>query len=103
MGEPPKETKFAQLNAQPVLPPGIIQEYFLIRLAFPEWQDRMNHWGNKMGQAVSVAAQMLAVGLGLPKDLFTNLAKNGPHLLAPTGSDLDKYGKLNTVLAGFHA
>jgi hypothetical protein len=28
----------------------------------------------------------------------------GPHLLAPTGSDLhtEQYGKLGTVLAGYH-
>ena len=25
-----------------------------------------------------------------------------PHLLAPTASDLRKWGKLNTILAGFH-
>lgn len=26
----------------------------------------------------------------------------GPHLLAPTGSDLSKYGQLNNVFAGYH-
>lgn len=26
----------------------------------------------------------------------------GPHLLAPTGSDLSRYGKLNSVFAGYH-
>lgn len=26
----------------------------------------------------------------------------GPHLLAPTGSDLSKYGNLNSVFAGYH-
>ena len=26
----------------------------------------------------------------------------GPHLLAPTGSDLSKYGHLNNVFAGYH-
>jgi len=25
-----------------------------------------------------------------------------PHLLAPTASDLSRYGKINTILAGFH-
>ena len=27
---------------------------------------------------------------------------NSPHLLAPTASDLDKYGAVDTILAGFH-
>lgn len=27
---------------------------------------------------------------------------HSPHLLAPTASDLEKYGKVNTILAGFH-
>ena len=26
----------------------------------------------------------------------------GPHLLAPTGSDLSRHGRLGTVLAGYH-
>lgn len=26
--------------------------------------------------------------------------QNGPHLLAPTGSDFERFGKLDTVLAG---
>lgn len=32
--------------------------------------------------------------------IFTVL--QGPHLLAPTGSDLSKYGDLNNVFAGYH-
>jgi isopenicillin N synthase-like dioxygenase len=45
---------------------------------------------------------MLAIGFDLPKDTFSKLLENGPHLLAPTASDLEKYGKVGTVLAGFH-
>ncbi|GAW01155.1 Clavaminate synthase-like protein [Lentinula edodes] len=30
-------------------------------------------------------------------------AKYGPHLLGPTSSNLAKYGKENTILAGFHS
>lgn len=29
--------------------------------------------------------------------------KSSPHLLAPTASDLVKYGKRDTILAGFHS
>ena len=45
---------------------------------------------------------MTAAGLGLPNDFFTSQARYGPHLLAPTASDLNKYGKQDTILAGFH-
>lgn len=56
-----------------------------------------------MVDAVGVVAEMLAVGLGLDADAFTRRAVDGPHLLAPTGSDLEIYGRLDTVLAGFHS
>ena len=91
MGRPPKVTKFAQLNADAVKP-----------AAFPSWTERMDFWGGKMLDAVELVAEMLAIGLDLPRDTFNQMAKNGPHLLAPTGSDLEKYSKLGTVLAGFH-
>jgi isopenicillin N synthase-like dioxygenase len=62
----------------------------------------MNHWGKILEQAVNDASKVVALGLGLPIDTFSYLAKFGPHLLAPTGSDLTKYGTIGTVLAGFH-
>ena len=45
---------------------------------------------------------MLALGFGLEKDAFTQRMRLGAHLLAPTGADLDKHGKLGTVFAGYH-
>lgn len=45
---------------------------------------------------------MAAVGLGLPRDAFSSAGTYGPHLLAPTASDLVKYGAKDTILAGFH-
>ncbi|KAL4601205.1 hypothetical protein ACB092_11G255900 [Castanea dentata] len=47
-------------------------------------------------------AEMAAMGFGLPKDAFTSLMKQGPHVLGPTGSDLQSYGQEGTVLAGYH-
>ncbi|KAJ3108332.1 hypothetical protein HDU97_001457 [Phlyctochytrium planicorne] len=91
IGSIPESTKFPQLNAEPVLPK-----------AFPNWEERMNRWGSLLHNGVNVLSEMLAVGFGLPQDTFSAMAKNGPHLLAPTGSDLAKYGKVDTVLAGFH-
>ena len=39
--------------------------------------------------------------MGLESDAFTKRLNGGAHLLAPTGSDLEKYD-LGTTLAGFH-
>lgn len=45
---------------------------------------------------------MAAVGLDLPPTYFSDAGRYGPHLLAPTASDLKKYGTKDTILAGFH-
>jgi isopenicillin N synthase-like dioxygenase len=52
--------------------------------------------------SVSKLAEMAAVGLDLPAKFFSDAGKYGPHLLAPTASDLNKYGEKDTILAGFH-
>lgn len=39
--------------------------------------------------------------MGVPQNLFTDRMVGGSHLLAPTGSDLQKYD-VGTILAGFH-
>jgi isopenicillin N synthase-like dioxygenase len=44
---------------------------------------------------------MAAIGMGLSEDTFTSRMTGGPHLLAPTGSDLQKYD-VGTTFAGFH-
>jgi len=62
----------------------------------------MDSWGSKLLAAVTAVAQMAALGFGLPADAFSRLMQGGPHLLAPTGSDLLKHGAVGTVLAGFH-
>ena len=49
-----------------------------------------------------LAAEMAAIGMGLPKDKFTKMMNLGPHLLAPTASDVTKYNKLGTAFASFH-
>ncbi|CAL2236909.1 unnamed protein product [Prunus armeniaca] len=91
VGPRPSETRFQELNAEPVVPEG-----------FPEWKDTMDSWGYKMISAIEAVAEMAAIGFGLPKDAFTSLMKQGPHLLAPTGSDLQRYGQEGTVFAGYH-
>jgi isopenicillin N synthase-like dioxygenase len=73
-----------------------------IQIAFPQWKGEMNAWGNSMLDAVQILSEMLAIGFGMPKETFRDMTKDGPHLLAPTGSDLNKYGDVGRVLAGFH-
>ncbi|CAJ0908657.1 7123_t:CDS:2 [Entrophospora sp. SA101] len=73
IGELPEQTKFPQLNSDPVVP-----------------------------EAVVYLVEMTSVGFGMAANYLPDLTKKGPHLLAPTGSDLNKYGKLGTILAGFH-
>ena len=68
---------------------------------FPEWETRMDKWGNMMIQGCFTAAEMAAIGMGLSPDTFTSRMQGGPHLLAPTGSDLQKYN-VGTTFAGFH-
>jgi isopenicillin N synthase-like dioxygenase len=91
MGERPPETEFDELNAAPVVPKSM-----------PEWSTVMNTWGGKLLQAVLNVAEMAAEGFGLPQDAFTSRMKYGPHLLAPTATDFNKFGTLGTICAGFH-
>jgi hypothetical protein len=60
----------------------------------------MDTWGHKMLGVVELVATAAAVGFGLAPDALTRLMAEGPHLLAPTGSDLARNGQLGTVLAG---
>lgn len=91
MGEPPKETEFQQLNADPVIPASI-----------PQWTEVMNKWGSLMLGAINTVSEMTALGYDLPKDSFTSRMKHGPHLLAPTGSNFYKFGEKGTVMASYH-
>jgi isopenicillin N synthase-like dioxygenase len=91
IGPTPEKTEFPIQNMDPVLPQG-----------FPMWKETMDMWGYKMLDAVTIIAEMTAIGFQMPKDTFTSRMKCGPHLLAPTGSNFNKYNKVGTVLAGFH-
>ncbi len=91
IGERPQTTKFERLNVPQVIPEG-----------FDQWEKVMNRWATLILDACFSVAEMLARGLSLKPDQFTNMMKYGPHLLAPTGSDLNQFSKANTVFAGFH-
>lgn len=92
---PPYETQFPILNA-----PNVVPQNEKIR---NRWPSTMEQWGKAMRTAVADLADMAAVGLGLPVETFREAGRYGPHLLAPTASDLVKYGKKDTILAGFHS
>jgi len=95
MGDmPPYETQFPALNASNVVPQAESLK--------GRWPPIMEKWGSAMKFAVEGLAQMTAVGLGLPQEAFTDAGRYGPHLLAPTASDLVKYNNKDTILAGFH-
>ncbi|KAJ3859301.1 hypothetical protein EV359DRAFT_51083 [Lentinula novae-zelandiae] len=91
---PPYETQFPGLNAPNVVPQA---EEINAR-----WTQTMEDWGESMKQAVENLADMACIGLGLPPCTFRDAGRYGPHLLAPTASDLEKYGRKDTILAGFH-
>jgi len=92
VGERPQSTQFPEQNAEPVVP-----ERFK-----DQWSPIMNRWGDLMLSSVSTVAEMIASGFNLPTSTFTDLMHRGPHLLAPTGSDLTRFGSLDTIFAGFH-
>lgn len=68
---------------------------------FPDWETKMNSWGGKLHTAIGTIAEMAALGMGVEKDTFTKRMEGGAHLLAPTGSDLQK-NDVDTIFAGFH-
>ncbi|KYQ92226.1 hypothetical protein DLAC_07073 [Tieghemostelium lacteum] len=91
IGDRPEKTDYPELNCPPVIPE-----------KFPHWQSVMDSWGSLMLSSIETVVEMVAVGYGLPKDTLTKLMKQGPHLLAPTGSDLKRFGNLDQIFAGFH-
>ena len=92
IGERKSDTQFPELNAKQVIP----------TLFADRWKEIMDNWGNKLYQSVWDISKALAVGLHLPSDTFQKQLLFGPHLLAPTGTDLQKFGKDKTVMAGYH-
>ncbi|KAG5647773.1 hypothetical protein DXG03_008496 [Asterophora parasitica] len=93
--KPPYETQFPGLNASNIVPKAeSLRE---------RWTPIMEQWGKSMKDAVANLAEMAAVGLDLPAETFREAGAYGPHLLAPTASDLVKYGEKDTILAGFHS
>jgi hypothetical protein len=96
LGARPAETDFPELNAEPVVPSG----------CEAWWPALLDGWGAMLLAAAEAAAVAAAHGLGLDggPGALAALMRAGPHLLAPTGSDLSPAAGLRpgAVLAGFH-
>ena len=53
--------------------------------------------------AARTIAEGIAIGYNLhDRNYFTKKMFNAPHLLAPTATDLNKYNKYGTIIAGYH-
>ncbi|TXT13007.1 hypothetical protein VHUM_01408 [Vanrija humicola] len=89
---PPYESKFPVSTAPNVVPK-----------AFEgTWEERVSEWGGFIKQAVEGVARMVAAGLDLDEKTFLDAGRYGSHLLAPTATDLVKFGELDSIYAGFH-
>lgn len=92
-GNRPPQTDFPELNAAQVVPAAFASE----------WAPTMDAWGHKLLSAVHTVARMLAIGLKLEPDALVDKLHLGPHLLAPTGTDLSRHGEcVGATIAGFH-
>jgi hypothetical protein len=96
VGPRPASTEFPELNAEQVVPRG----------CEAWWSRLLDGWGGALLAATEAVAVAAAHGLGLeggPRCL-ADLMRGGPHLLAPTGSDLSPGGGAaeGDTLAGFH-
>jgi hypothetical protein len=95
IGERPISTDFPELNAADVVPEGLEAS----------WPLTMNAWGGALLRTTEAVAVAAARGLRMEDPAaLRDLMRGGPHLLAPTGSDLSPSGGLTPgdVLAGFH-
>ncbi|KAJ8600179.1 hypothetical protein CTAYLR_001951 [Chrysophaeum taylorii] len=100
IGPRPAKTAFADLNAAPVVPAGFEEE----------WGRTMDAWGDALVETAETVARMAALGFGMKQETaISDLMDLGPHLLAPTGSDLsdldgrdESKPKRGAVLAAFH-
>jgi len=81
--------------------PGLNQPCALID-AYPEWGACAVLWRGHMLQAITTFVEMLAIGLDAPPDIFTRLMRCAPHLLAPTGTNVRRFGRPGAVWAKFH-
>lgn len=91
IGPRPDKTEYPALNGEQVCPAE----------GFPEWSTVMTSFGQSILDSVRLVAKALAVGANLDPNYFVDMMEYGPHLLAPTGTDLSKQS-IGDCFAGYH-
>ena len=76
---------------------GVEQVAQVVPAGFERWAEVMDGWGGKLMRALRDMVFMLEIGLNLERGQIWSKFKGGPHLLAPTGTDLNKYGRRECV------
>lgn len=56
-------------------------------------KDILDDWGNSTLKTLFTVSEMLAIGLGLQSNIFTNMLQGGATKLAPGASDLRRIKK----------
>lgn len=119
LGRDPPETAFGNLNMTNVTPKAFGEVWDgsmdgwgrqLQQVSLRQWIDltRMQHQLTQQCmmclQTAEGVSLMLARGLGLSDpNALVSAAIYGPHLLAPTATNLAKYARLGEPFAGFHS
>eukprot|EP00835_Amoeboradix_gromovi_P003181 NODE_201_length_15044_cov_0.334560.p1 type:complete len:365 gc:universal NODE_201_length_15044_cov_0.334560:11770-10676(-) len=81
--------------------PILTEEKVIPQSLSENWEFEMDSWGNKLVDTGMTISKMAAIGLGYGENAFLDYTRGGPHLLAPTGSDLSNAEK-GDVFAAFH-
>eukprot|EP01083_Nonionella_stella_P302331 1041908_1 len=74
----------------------------VVPAGIPHFESMCNEIGADLLNCAYTVLEGLALGLGLQKDYFTSKMHDAAHLLAPTATDLNKWGKKGVVMAGYH-
>jgi isopenicillin N synthase-like dioxygenase len=93
-GKRPEFTEYPEYNVkEPLVPAG-----------FEDWVRESALWASEMIVSCFTAVDMFSIGADMrDPTLLRELLDCGPHLFAPTGCDLSKYGKPGTVIANWHS
>jgi isopenicillin N synthase-like dioxygenase len=74
----------------------------LVPVGFEDrWRRIMDQRSTLLIQTIFDASRLVAIGLGLPEDVFVETMQHGTNLFAPTGSDLSTF-QPDDVMASFH-
>ncbi|KAL8292486.1 hypothetical protein RQP46_001098 [Phenoliferia psychrophenolica] len=92
LGKTPPQTAFPAL-AMPNVVPGAFSGI---------WDDVWDSNGAQLQSAVATVVEMLEIGFGIAAGAIQAAGEYGPHLLAPTATNLVKYGTVGEIFAGFH-